>query len=327
MKGVGRLQAAVVGAGLMGSWHAAASVRSGARLAVVVDRELARARRLAARHRGCRATTELDTALAESSVRVFHLCTPAATRVPLATRVLEEGRHLLVEKPMAPTAPATGVLQDLARSRGVLLCPVHQFLFQPGVRRAQHLCATIGPVRHLDAVTCSAGAEGRSAEDQDAILPHPLSLFAALTGVPLADLEWRLVHRLPGELRGVGSAAQVSLGILVSVHGRPTRNTLRIIGERGTVHVDLYHGFAVLESGTASRFRKVMRPLSLSARTLVSSGLNLLARTWRWEPAFPGLRELVRCFYRAIAEGGEAPISSSEALAVAAARDAMLRQM
>ena len=331
MSAAGRIQTAIVGAGLMGFWHADAAVRAGAQVAVVVDRDLSQARRLASRHRICEATTDLDAALVNPSVRVFHVCTPRATHVPVANDVLDAGRHLLVEKPMAPTAEATQALQERARAHGVLLCPVHQYLFQSGVRRAQQLVATIGPLRHVDAVTCSAGGDvGSDAEQDDIvseILPHPLSLFARVTGQVLTDIDWTLVHQRPGELRVAGAGQGISFGIVVSLRGRPTRNTARMIGERGSVDVDLYHGFSVLEPGSVSRFRKVVRPFSRSAHTFVRGGVNLVARASRWEPAFPGLRELVGGFYRAVTEDGDAPISTDEALAVAAARDELLRRM
>lgn len=276
MSDAGRIQTAIVGAGLMGFWHADAAVRSGARVAVIVDRDLSRAQRLASRHQGCEATTDLDAALARPSVRVFHVCTPGATHVSLANDVLDAGRHLLVEKPMAPTADATRALQARANANGVLLSPVHQYLFQSGVQRAEKLVKSIGPLRHVDAVTCSAGGEGRSDAEQDEIvgeiLPHPLSLFARLTGQVLTELDWTLVHQSPGELRVTGVGSDASLGILVSLHGRPTRNTVRTIGERGSVEIDLYHGFAVLERGTVSRLRKVVRPFSRSAGTFLRGG-------------------------------------------------------
>ena len=49
----------VVGAGLMGGWHADAAVRSGGRVGAVVDRDLARAQSLAARYSAPIATNQL----------------------------------------------------------------------------------------------------------------------------------------------------------------------------------------------------------------------------------------------------------------------------
>ena len=123
----------------------------------------------------------------------------------------------------------------------------------------------------------------------------------------------------------MGRGDGVSLGLIVSLHGRPTRNTVRVIGERGSVEVDLFHGFAFVESGAVSRYHKLVRPFARSVLTFAAGGVNLLGRIRRREPAYPGLRELVRLFHQAIREGRDAPISPADALAVAEARDALLR--
>ena len=115
--------------------------------------------------------------------------------------------------------------------------------------------------------------------------------------------------------------------ILVSLSGRPTRNSLRIVGDKGSLHVDLYHGFSVLERGAVSRRHKALRPFARSLRTLGAAGANLIARTARWEPAYPGLRELVKEFYGAVEGARPAPISAEESLDVARARDTVIRIM
>ena len=62
-------------------------------------------------------------------------------------------------------------------------------------------------------------------------------------------------------------------------------------------------GFSTMESGRCRRTRKILRPVSMSAMHLGAAVANLGQRI---EPqfAYPGLRALVRSFYRAIAEGG-----------------------
>ena len=39
---------------------------------------------------------------------------------------------------------------------------------------------------------------------------------------------------------------------------------------------------------------------------------DAVQRVARWEPAYPGLRELIRAFYAGVATGGAAPISEAE---------------
>src|SRR5205823_2671359 len=153
------------------------------------------------------------------------------------------------------------------------------------------------------------------------ILPHPLSLLARLLGDQVAEIQWQLHHVRAGELRVSGSARGVSVSIVVSTLGRPTVNGLRLIGERGTAHVDLFHGYCVLEDGATSRLHKLGRPFMLSAATLQAATANLCARVARGERAYPGLRELIRRLYRAVRREAGPPLSQREILQVAAAHE------
>jgi predicted dehydrogenase len=320
----GRPSTAIVGAGLMGRWHADAVRRSGGRVALVVDPDRARAEALARVH-GAEAATGLDPA---SVARIAHVCTPLETHVEIAGALADAGVHVLVEKPLAETAVETAALLDRARVRGVLLCPVHQFLFQRGVRRVLAAVPSIGPLRHVEFDACSAGAEGGDEAAREHlvgdILPHPLALLAELLPEPVADLPWQVVRPERGELRALAETDGASIDVLVSTRGRPTTNAFRIVGERGSATADLYHGFAVVQGGQVSRGRKIAQPFALAGRTGAAAAGNLARRAWRREPAYPGLRDLVAAFHTAAAVGGEPPISPAATLDVAAARDRLL---
>ncbi|CAN5907963.1 hypothetical protein BH23GEM7_BH23GEM7_31170 [soil metagenome] len=319
------LRAVVVGAGLMGRWHAHALVRSGGSLRAIIDPRAERAHALAASYAGARVFPDLEALLAAERVDVVHICTPAETHVELAGLAITGGCHTLVEKPLAPSAAATAELLRLAAERQVLLCPVHQFLFQPGVLRLQREIHRITPLLHIDSVACSAGAEGLGEEARDRvafdILPHPLSLLARLLPRSFGAADWQLLHPAAGELRVTGVAEGASLSLLLSMNGRPTCNLLRVIGGAGTAHLDLFHGFSVIESGAVSRTRKILKPITLSGRQLAGATHNLLRRALRWEPAYPGLRELVRRFYGAARANRSAPVTPEEILTVTSTLD------
>src|SRR5260370_21086015 len=112
--------------------------------------------------------------------------------------------------------------------------------------------------------------------------------------------------------------------MLISLNGRPTVNALRLIGEHGSAQIDLFHGFCVLEHGAVSRTHKIAHPFLQSGATLFSAATNLISRAARSESAYPGLRELIRRLYEALRTRGKPPITPSETLDVAAARDNLL---
>lgn len=316
------LRVAIVGAGLMGRWHADSAARAGGVVSAIVDADPTRARALAARHGA--AVLDLDALLGPPRADVVHVCTPLNTHAAIAGAAIRAGLAVLVEKPLARDPAETDALLREAAARRVLVCPVHQFPFQTAVRRVRSDASRLGSLLHVDYVACSAGATGRAATEVSAIvadiLPHPLSLLRRFMPGPLHELEWRVWRPAPGEFRASALSGDTTVGLLVSMAGRPTRNTLRLVGTAGTAHVDLFHGFATLEPGGVSRVRKIARPFAHAAATMVVAATNLGARAIRREPAYPGLRELVGEFYRAVREGGPPPIDADEVRDVARTR-------
>jgi predicted dehydrogenase len=322
----GRPRAAIVGAGLMGSWHAEAAARAGARVAVVVDRDVARARALAARFRGCEPVTDVAAAIAAADV--VHICTPIDTHAALAASALEARRHVFLEKPVAPTADETARLLALADARGVLLCPAHQFIFQHGVQMALRRLPEIGSLRHIDFTICSAGAaHGTASPDVVAgeVLPHPLSLLSRLVRAELATLDWSVHQPLPGELRALATIGSASVSVTVSMGGRPTVNRGTITGTAGTIELDLFHGYAVIARGDVSRARKMAAPFVRAASLGAAAAINITGRALKRQPAYPGLWELVDAFYAAARTGGPSPISAAETLDVARGCERLLQ--
>ncbi|MEP7199454.1 MAG: Gfo/Idh/MocA family oxidoreductase [Chloroflexota bacterium] len=324
------LNVAIVGAGLMGRWHAHNVARAGGRLVAVADSDVSAARRLADRHRTL-AFPSLDNLLATVNVNAVHICTPLDTHIELATRALDAGAHVLVEKPLAPDATSTAQLLAHAQARERFIVPVHQFIFQDGVQRTRAHIHTLAPIVHMELTAVTAGADGADnrARDQLAadILPHALSLFQYFLPRGVDDIAGLALHPAPGELRALARFDDISLAITISTHGRPTRNEFTLIGARGTLHADLFHGFAVVQHGAPSRAQKIIQPFAFATRSFAAATTNLASRALHGETAYPGLRALLRAFYHAIAAGMPPPIAPQATLAIARARDELTAEL
>lgn len=326
------VSAIVVGAGLMGSWHAAAIRRAGGRIMAVVDTDESRASALARRFGKAKSFTRLDDALGQIRPEIVHLCTPATAHKHQAEQALSAGAHVLVEKPLAPTLEDTQFIFDLAASRGLAVCPVHQFVFQDGIQRVQTWLPGAGNISQITFVIRSAGGVGYGEADLDTliadILPHPLSLLQVLLPGSL-ESRWSISRPANGELRLLGTFTRNSLpgmglAIEVSLNARPTQNTLVVAAENATLVADLFHGFAFRLPGTVSRTQKIIQPFELSLLQFSATAKNLVLRALTNESAYPGLRRLVSLFYRSVRLGGNPPIPVQDSLAVARARQVIL---
>jgi len=314
----------IVGAGLMGRWHFDAARKAGARIVAVVDRDASRAAALGG---GALVRGSLRDAL-QHPADVVHICTPMDSHVALCHEALAAGRHVIVEKPGTPTLAEAIALDAAARAAGRMLVPVHQFVFQRGVQEIRASLPRLGTIRQLEFATASAGAAG-TGRDPDAvaaeILPHPLALARCLLGEKVGALAWQLHRPAAGEWR-MNAVTEHGTGIsaLISLSARPTFATCRALGEGGSATADLFHGFAVFEAGTASRRYKVIRPLAVGLETIGAATRNLVARGWRGEAAYPGLRRLCAATYAAAQGNGPPPFAADELIDVAGARDRLI---
>jgi predicted dehydrogenase len=322
------ITAGIVGAGLMGRWHAWAVTRAGGSVGAIADPDPTSRQRLADNYPGAGAFADCEQMLARARLDVLHICTPRETHCELAESAIAAGLPVLIEKPLAPTAAATEHLVDLATERGVLIAPVHQFAFQDGVARARHALGRIGRVVRIAGTFHSAGGAGLDGDRLDAIvadiLPHPLSLMQVFLPRPLPEEGWATMRPQAGELHASCEASGTTLSIFISLHARPTVCALDVVGTAGTMHLNLYHGYAVLESGRVSRARKIMQPFELAAKTLGVASLNLARRALRSESAYPGLLRLVCAFHAAVRSRRPPPISAAETVGIARVRDHLM---
>ncbi len=319
--GMSTLRIGIAGAGLMGRWHAHAAGRAGGRVIAIADPILDSCERLARGH-NARALPNVERMLSEIKLDVLHVCSPLETHERIAKAAIDAGVHLMIEKPLSQGAEESELILSRASRSNLLVCPVHQFLFQDGVLKAQVALQSIGRLTHLRGVFFSAGVPGlQSAAVAHDILPHPLSLIQKFLPEGVSRAQWQVMSTTPGEFQAMGMTESVGLSIDISMNSRPTVCAFQLYGSHGTIHLNLFHGYAVIESGHVSRTRKVFHPFDLSLRTLGSAALNLGKRAFRWEPAYPGLQRLVAAFYRAVQTGSESPISSGDAIAVARAYD------
>ena len=325
-----QLRAAIIGAGLMGRWHADAVTRLGGRVAIVADPDPDRAAELAEEF-GALSTVRIGDALSRQLADVAHVTTPPEEHPYAIRAALESGLHVLAEKPLAPSAAVTAELYSIATTKSLLLCPVHQSLFQSAVITLLRETQRLGRVRQVAVVICTAGANGGDDAARDRlvcdVLPEPLTLAAHILPGGIAGTRWQASRAAAGEVQVSGARDGVSISLLVSTRGRPTRNNLAVTGEIGSIHADLLHGFAFVEHRKLSSVGRIVRPFGVAAETVKAATASLVRRASRREQVFPGLRELVRHFYDAVSSGGVPPISMAETLDIAAERDTIVRAL
>jgi predicted dehydrogenase len=112
-----KVKSAVIGVGLLGEQHAAQYTGSAnAELVLVHDVNPERAKAVG-EALGCKWTTNLAD-IAASDAEIVSVATPDHLHFEASMRMLEAGKHLLVEKPLATKTSEANAIVELARSTG-----------------------------------------------------------------------------------------------------------------------------------------------------------------------------------------------------------------
>jgi predicted dehydrogenase len=132
------IRVGLVGFGMAGRvFHAPllASV-DGLELAAVVERNT---NNVVERYPGITTYRSIDALLADATLGLIVLATPSGAHFEQAKQILEAGKNLVVDKPMAATSAEIAQLIEIAKGRGVLLAPFHNRRWDSDFRTIQKL--------------------------------------------------------------------------------------------------------------------------------------------------------------------------------------------
>jgi predicted dehydrogenase len=104
-----------------------------AEVVTICDRRADLLEKLGRRYPGVGRTESFDDVLADPAIEAVAIATPVGTHYELASAALRAGKHVFVEKPLAPSADEAQALFELARELGLVLMAGHTFLYSPPV--------------------------------------------------------------------------------------------------------------------------------------------------------------------------------------------------
>jgi len=166
---------------------------AGPRWRYLVDASPERRERAAQLYPQVSVVPSLDEMLADEEVTAVVVATPAATHAPLTRMLVESGRHVLVEKPLALTTVDAVALAKLAQERGRVLMVGHTFEFVPAVRAMKQIidAGEIGDLLYLHSQRLNLGRIQSDINAFWSIGPHDVSIANYLVG---AAPQWVSAH-------------------------------------------------------------------------------------------------------------------------------------
>lgn len=88
---------------------------------------------------GVKNFNSLSDLLADSSIDVVNVCTPNGTHAEIAIAIMQAGKHVVVEKPMAITSESAVEMEKVANREGVKMFVVKQNRYNPPVKAVKQL--------------------------------------------------------------------------------------------------------------------------------------------------------------------------------------------
>ncbi|MDR0452597.1 MAG: Gfo/Idh/MocA family oxidoreductase [Treponema sp.] len=136
---------AIIGSGAIAQVHAAAYTEFPAlcEIRAVCDLYIDKAQGLIDRNglKDAKACKDLDEALAAKDIDAVSICLPPGAHAETAIKSLNAGKHVLVEKPMAPSLAECDAMIEAAEKNGKILSPVAQNRYKTPNARVKTIIA------------------------------------------------------------------------------------------------------------------------------------------------------------------------------------------
>ncbi len=177
----------------------------GAKLVALCDTDAGRLARTAAQYPGVRTMTKVEEVAAAAEVRGVVVSVSAVQHHPIARVLLEAGKDVFVEKPLALQVDHAEELVRLARERDRILMVGHLLLHHPGVRHLKDMVRNgeLGDVFYVYSQRVNLGKVRRDENALWSFAPHDLSVILHLLEAEPIDVAARGSAFLQGAVEDV----------------------------------------------------------------------------------------------------------------------------
>ena len=141
------------------------------------------------KHTSVRVTNDYGTVLKDPKLDAVVIATPIGTHYKLARMALENGKHVLIEKPLAATVSEAECLIEKAEKLGLTLMVDHTFVYTGAVRKMKEIVdrGDLGDLYYFDSVRVNLGLIQRDVNVLWDLAPHDVAILDYLiTEMPVA---------------------------------------------------------------------------------------------------------------------------------------------
>lgn len=124
-------------------------------------------------------TQDYREILQDPEIEAVVVATTMSTHFPLGKEVLEAGKHLFLEKPMATTSEDCRALNEIAQSKGLHIMVGHTFVFTPAVRKIKQFIdeGELGDIYYVNISRVNLGIFQPDANVVWDLAPHDVAML------------------------------------------------------------------------------------------------------------------------------------------------------
>lgn len=124
-------------------------------------------------------TADYNAIIKDPGVDLVAICTPVFTHYELAKDALQNGKHVLIEKPMTANAAQARDLIDIAEKNNLKIFVDHTFVYTGSVRKIKSLIRNqeLGEVFYFDSVRVNLGLFQHDINVLWDLAPHDISIM------------------------------------------------------------------------------------------------------------------------------------------------------
>jgi predicted dehydrogenase len=149
---------------------------------MVADAREERLALLAKNYPSIKGVKDADEIILGREIDAVVVATPVFTHFGLAKRALDNGKHVLIEKPMTSSVAEADELINLASQKGLTLMADHTFLYTGAVEKMKALIESdsIGTPRYFDSTRINLGLFQPDVNVLWDLAPHDISILTYL---------------------------------------------------------------------------------------------------------------------------------------------------
>ncbi len=158
------------------------SATEGCRVTMVADLRPERLRTALGAYPSITITARAEDIIENTSIDAVVIATPVFTHFSLAKSAMQNGKHVLIEKPMAMSAIQAEELIHLSKKLGKVLMVDHTFLYTGAVQKMKELIEndTVGKIRYFDSTRINLGLFQPDVNVLWDLAPHDISILSYL---------------------------------------------------------------------------------------------------------------------------------------------------